>query len=190
MAVALPLLLCAAVLCCYCCTCCYGLLFSVDEHSTSSLTERLNGKGGGEPLVSRVRQRGVKHLGMGLLCSKIHPSCYARMPQTLSNYALVALLCSCSKLISASPRCSHQQISVLINPLECNATQVLSKQTTTKEVSDMKHPVWVEGTPLTALYSCAQQKHLVGSMFARLLHVFTGSYGPVCPPHEDMWVVT
>ena len=140
MAIALPLLLCAAVLCCYCCACCYCLLFSVDEHSTSSLTERLNGKGGGA-LSQQGEAKRCQTLRDGANAKKIHPSCYARMPQTLSNYALVALLCSCSKLISASPRCSHQQIRVLINPLECSATQVLSKQTTTKEVSDMKHPV-------------------------------------------------
>ena len=34
-------------------------------------------------------------LGMRLLCSKIHPLCYARMLQTMSDYALgVSLLCS------------------------------------------------------------------------------------------------
>ena len=42
-----------------------------------------------------------KYEGMRLLCSKIHPLCYAGMLRTKSNYALVASLsCSCSKLIN------------------------------------------------------------------------------------------
>ena len=65
------------------------------------------GRGGWEEGGERgVKGRGsgmvrVKGIGMRLLCSKIYPLCYARMLQTMSNYALgVSLLCSCSKLIN------------------------------------------------------------------------------------------
>ena len=44
--------------------------------------------------VGRVEEPPLD-VGMRLLCSKIHPLCYARMLQTMSDYALgVSLLCS------------------------------------------------------------------------------------------------
>ena len=43
---------------------------------------------------------GGLQLEMRLLCSKIHPLCYVRMLQTMSDYALgVSILCLCSKLL-------------------------------------------------------------------------------------------
>ena len=50
-------------------------------------------------VVTDVILRHNTPVGVRLLCSKIYHLCYARMLQTLFDYALgVSLLCSCSKL--------------------------------------------------------------------------------------------
>ena len=50
-------------------------------------------------VVTGVILRHNTPVGVRLFCSKIYRLCYARMLQTLFDYALgVSLLCSCSKL--------------------------------------------------------------------------------------------